>query len=140
VWLSNEVKDFYWPQTIERIVSPSPLTFYRDYVSKNKPVILTEMIDGWKALKKWNHKYLKSKYGEELVSVDITPNGLGDSIVKNGNDDVFVQPYQVQMKLGEFIDIMNKEKEGIGTYYIQKQNDNFRKEFMVFLWVFTLSL
>jgi hypothetical protein len=38
--LSREARDFYMAHDIERIAVPDPLVFYRDYVAKNKPVII----------------------------------------------------------------------------------------------------
>jgi hypothetical protein len=38
--LSREARDFYVPHDIERISVPDPLVFCRDYVAKNKPVVI----------------------------------------------------------------------------------------------------
>eukprot|EP01129_Flabellula_baltica_P008790 TRINITY_DN3524_c0_g1_i1.p1 TRINITY_DN3524_c0_g1~~TRINITY_DN3524_c0_g1_i1.p1 ORF type:complete len:334 (-),score=66.74 TRINITY_DN3524_c0_g1_i1:15-971(-) len=124
-FLSEEINDFYWPRTIRRIRMPTPLEFYRDYVSMNKPVII---VDGfhWDALEKWNHAYLKETMQGVAVSVDITPDGHGDCIV----DGKFVQPQQVTMDFDQYIDYVDGHEDAIGTYYIQKQNDSFRLEYL----------
>ena len=41
--------------------SPSPLTFYRDYVAPNKPVIIQNALGHWEALHKWNSNYFRYK-------------------------------------------------------------------------------
>ena len=38
---------------------PSPLEFYRDFVSRNSPVVIRGATDQWPALKKWTHDYLR---------------------------------------------------------------------------------
>jgi hypothetical protein len=55
------------------------------------------MIDDWPALTKWSHNYLKEQFGEGVVSVDMTPNGIGDCVI---DGKYFVQPEQVKMKFG----------------------------------------
>jgi len=110
-YLSTEVNDFYWSTKIERVSNPPPLEFYRKYVSKNKPVIITNLFNNWEALRLWNHQYLKQVYGDVDVSVDITPSGHGDCVVPLNDEKLFLQPDQIRMKFGDFIDIMNGDKK-----------------------------
>lgn len=108
------ILELYWPKQIQRIRNPTPLQFYRDFVSPNIPVIiegfiylyyfsnaiktnLKGMMDSWPALTKWNHEYLKNSFGKGKVSVDITPNGKGDCVI---DGKYFVQPEQFPMEFG----------------------------------------
>jgi hypothetical protein len=54
--------EIYIPNSVPRISihELDPLTFYRDFVSKNLPVIITDAIDHWPARQKWNHQYLRT--------------------------------------------------------------------------------
>lgn len=38
---------------------PSPLEFYRGYVSPNKPVVIKGAIEHWPAMRLWSNSYLR---------------------------------------------------------------------------------
>lgn len=61
--LSREARDLCVPHEVERISVPDPLVFYRDYVAKNKPVIIQGAIDDWPALQLWSNDYLVKALG-----------------------------------------------------------------------------
>jgi jumonji domain-containing protein 7 len=129
--LSLESRELYW-NDIPRISFPiSPLEFYREFVSQNRPCIITGAIKSqWPAIRLWNNDYLRQKAGNVEVTVDVTPDGFGDHVV---DDKYFVKPLQEKMKFGDFIDVIEKKKPSSGVYYIQHQNSNFTTEFQV-LW------
>eukprot|EP01117_Protostelium_nocturnum_P017055 TRINITY_DN6878_c0_g1_i1.p1 TRINITY_DN6878_c0_g1~~TRINITY_DN6878_c0_g1_i1.p1 ORF type:complete len:329 (-),score=125.44 TRINITY_DN6878_c0_g1_i1:14-1000(-) len=125
--LSEEAKDLYCIDSVERIEVPSPLEFYRNYVAQNKPVIIINAINHWPALSKWNTAYLKSMMGNEMVTVDVTPNGLGDSVL---NDTFFVKPEERKMTFSQFLEHHERRREKEEEiYYVQHQNGNFQSEF-----------
>jgi hypothetical protein len=43
--------------------------FVRDYVSANRPVVISNAAPGWGALKTWTPEYFKNKFGEQIVEV-----------------------------------------------------------------------
>lgn len=47
----------------------SPEKFMAEYYSQNRPVLLTGMMENWKALDLWNPDYLKAKFGNEMVEI-----------------------------------------------------------------------
>lgn len=53
--------DLYVPSTIARITCPTPLEFLRDYVMKNRPVIITGAAEHWQAFSKWTDEYIKGR-------------------------------------------------------------------------------
>jgi hypothetical protein len=57
------------PFEVPRIASASPVEIVRDYLDKNRPVVLTEAIADWPALKKWSFAYLKQVAGDIQVPV-----------------------------------------------------------------------
>ena len=73
----------------------SPLTFYRDWIGQNRPVIIRNGIKHWDALEKWkNNEYLIQKCDpDKIVKVAVTPNGYADAIT----DGKFVMPYEESM-------------------------------------------
>ncbi|EGC30777.1 hypothetical protein DICPUDRAFT_157443 [Dictyostelium purpureum] len=137
--LSEEGQDFYFINEIDRIEKPTPLEFYRDYVSQNKPVIIKGLIDDWKALELWNDEYLKKVLYNVDVSIAVTPDGFADAVkpIDPNNLDseqVFVKPFEKKIKFQEYINItdsLNQDgtsKDGL-VYYIQYQNNSFNLEY-----------
>ena len=70
----------------------------------------------------------RSKIGDCVVSVAVTPDGYADAVVEGR---WFVTPLEVQMKFSELVDMLeNGDEKGVtqfpkGVYYIQKQDSNF---------------
>jgi hypothetical protein len=102
--LSQEARDLYLESRISRISVPSPLVFYRDYVSRNKPVIIQGALDQWSASSNWNNtEYLRNQLGETPVTIDITPDGYGDCVKMH---KYFVTPLEEKMPFNQFMDII----------------------------------
>nr|XP_022340537.1 jmjC domain-containing protein 7-like isoform X2 [Crassostrea virginica] len=104
---------------------PSALTFYREYVSPNKPVVVQNGLEHWPALKKWTPGYLRERIGGCEVTVAVTPNGYADAVT----DGKFVMPEERRMTMADFLDILDHPNQQSGIFYIQKQNSNFTDEF-----------
>jgi peptidyl-lysine (3S)-dioxygenase / protease len=58
----------------ELLVEPSPLEFMR-FVHANRPFVVRGGCSDWKAVKKWNEKYLERMMWRQPVQVAITPHG-----------------------------------------------------------------
>eukprot|EP00472_Partenskyella_glossopodia_P001957 CAMPEP_0197519536 /NCGR_PEP_ID=MMETSP1318-20131121/4804_1 /TAXON_ID=552666 /ORGANISM="Partenskyella glossopodia, Strain RCC365" /LENGTH=366 /DNA_ID=CAMNT_0043070565 /DNA_START=58 /DNA_END=1158 /DNA_ORIENTATION=- len=106
----------------------SALSFHRDYVSRNTPVIITDAIGSWPAMKLWDQDldYLTQKLGKQEVTVDFTPDGRGDSLTEDGK--VFVEPSKHKLPFQTFAQLLKSRKKGLVTY-LQHQNSNFSTEF-----------
>ncbi|KAF0724048.1 hypothetical protein AaE_009816, partial [Aphanomyces astaci] len=143
--LSEDSKDFWTPRSIARIPQPTPLEFYRNYVSKNIPVIITNAMDSWPAMAKWTNEYLVDTLGETQVTVDVTPFGYGDAVVRHsivhtwhplthpfqttvGTDNVFVMPEERSMSFRDFLAILHDPCFD-GVPYLSHQNDSLRDQF-----------
>ncbi|CAF4526344.1 unnamed protein product [Rotaria sp. Silwood1] len=125
--LSQEARELYLESRISRIRVPSPLVFYRDYVSRNKPVIIQGALDQWSALSKWNtSEYLRHQLGDTPVTIDITPDGYGDCVKLH---KYFVTPLEEKMPFNYFMDIIEGKKSFNGIVYCQHQNSSFTTEF-----------
>ncbi|XP_048751149.2 bifunctional peptidase and (3S)-lysyl hydroxylase Jmjd7-like [Ostrea edulis] len=124
--LSLEARELYLDHDVPILDQPlTPLSFYREYVSPNKPVLIRNGLQHWSAITKWTPDYLREKLGERVVTVAVTPNGYADAIT----DGKFVMPEERQMAMSEFLDIMDHPDQYNGVFYIQKQNSNFIDEF-----------
>ena len=125
--LSREARELYLESHISYIRVPSPLVFYRDYVSRNKPVIIQGALDQWSALSKWNSsEYLRSQLRDTPVTIDITPDGYGDCVKLH---KYFVTPLEEKMSFNTFMDIIEGKKIFNGIVYCQHQNSSFTTEF-----------
>ncbi|KAK3730750.1 hypothetical protein QZH41_007120 [Actinostola sp. cb2023] len=124
--LSTESRELYLSSEVPVISTPpSPLQFYRNWVTPNIPVIIQNNINHWPALGLWDSDYFRKKIGDKEVTVAVTPNGYADAVV----GDQFVMPEERTMKMGHFLDILDHEVNENGIFYIQKQNSNFTEEF-----------
>lgn len=106
------------------------LTFYRDFVSKNVPLVIRGAVKHWPAIDKWSISYLRKIFGDEQISVAVTPNGYADAIAKTDDvaEEYFVMPEERNLTMSEFFDrLENPRKDSI--FYIQKQNSNFISSF-----------
>ena len=124
------ISDFYLQREIPQIEnSPeSPLEFYRNWISFNRPLIIRNAISHWPAKQKWqNNQYLLQKCDpKKIVKVSVTPNGYADAIDTNGN---FVMPHEENMSFEEFIHIIENPSDSNGAvHYIQRQNSNLSQE------------
>ncbi|OXB56552.1 hypothetical protein ASZ78_007262 [Callipepla squamata] len=104
---------------------PSPLEFYREWVSPNKACVIRNAIGHWPALRKWTLAYLREVVGPKVVSVAVTPNGYADAVFQ----DRFVMPEERQMPFMDFLDIVEKKVTSPNVFYVQKQCSNLTEEF-----------
>jgi jumonji domain-containing protein 7 len=83
--------------------------------------------DIFPAMKLWSQEYLCSKITHD-ISVNITPNGLGDAVI---GSSIFVKPKEEKMPLREFFNIMDPafDSDFSGIPYISHQNDSLREQF-----------
>jgi jumonji domain-containing protein 7 len=88
-WLARESRELA-PSSVPRVPSPpSALAFSRDYVARNLPVVVEGAIAHWPASRGWSPEHMASRAGESaLISVNVTPNGLGDALLATDGVEV----------------------------------------------------
>jgi len=128
--LSQEAQELYLPTVVDHITEPSAVEFYRNYVAPNVPVIIKDACAHWPAMSRWTDEYLSEKMGDSLVTVAVTPKGMGDCV----HDDVFVLPEERRMRVAEFVKILRGESDELeasadSVFYIQHQNGSFTSEY-----------
>ncbi|GAB9475525.1 putative phospholipase [Globisporangium polare] len=135
--LREDVADFWQPlHSVARVDASalSPLEFYRQYVSKSVPVVLTNAMQHaaeWQqALVHWqSDAYLVEAAGDEQVAVDVTPFGFGDAVLPLGADnELFVMPEEREMTLQQFLEVLNDREGFDGVPYLSHQNDSLREQ------------
>ncbi|KAG8612169.1 bifunctional peptidase and (3S)-lysyl hydroxylase JMJD7 isoform X3 [Manihot esculenta] len=120
--------------TIDHLPSPpSPLHFLRNYVSPNKPCIISNAITHWPALFLWpNVSYLSHSLCHSSVSLHLTPHGRADSLVPSTptHDSLCFASANVQrVPFPRALDCVLNSQPGKFVAYLQQQNDCFRTEY-----------
>jgi len=113
--LSSEALELYLNAEVpETDSAPSPLTFLREWVQYNRPLVVRGGVCHWPACQKWSNSYLRERLGDAPVTITCTPNGLADA----PQGDLFVMPEERSSTLGDFIDIIEdkKKQEGVSTF------------------------
>ncbi|XP_052759171.1 bifunctional peptidase and (3S)-lysyl hydroxylase Jmjd7 isoform X2 [Galleria mellonella] len=127
--LNKESSELYLGREIAETDIVDPLDFYRDYVSKNIPVVIRGACATWEASAKWNASYFRQTIPDKKITVAVTPNGFADGITKNDKGiEYFVTPCEVEMTMTEFLDSLDTKQENYITY-IQRQNSNLTEDF-----------
>jgi hypothetical protein len=107
---------------VERRSNISEEEFSQEYYSRNRPVILTDLMQGWKAMSLWTPEYLKERYGN--VEVEITVER---------NSDVFyeinVEEHKRKILLGDYVDMVLSGGE-TNDYYMVANNHTLELEGM----------
>lgn len=155
--LWEEVRELSLGQSgrVERLdTPPTPLQFLRDFVSQNKPCIISNATLHWPALSNWtSDSYLNqvlsaSSASSQMVSVHLTPNGRADALVplseistKNdassspSNSFCFASAHVQRLPFLEALKLIsssNNISENIQPKviaYAQQQNDCLRSEY-----------
>jgi len=83
---------------IDRRSHLSAEVFQREYLQQNRPVILTDAMQTWPALKKWNLSFFKQQYGHLEVPV------YSNNYSKPGKG---YMAHDRMMPFGEFLDVIS---------------------------------
>ncbi|EEF28988.1 pla2g4b, putative [Ricinus communis] len=130
--LWDEVRELSLSTTIERLDSPpTPLEFLRNYVSPNKPCIISNAISHWPALSLWpNHSYLTHSLSHSSVSLHLTPHGRADSLVPTPTNSLcFASAHVKSLPFPLAVNWVLNSQVGKSVAYLQQQNDCFRTEY-----------
>ncbi|KAG2680038.1 hypothetical protein I3843_11G079300 [Carya illinoinensis] len=120
---------------VERLDSPpTPLQFLRDFVSPNKPCVISNATRHWPALSSWSHdSYLTRALSSAHVSLHLTPNGRADAAVPINSDDpstlCFASAHALRMPFPEALNLIVNPHSTNFVAYAQQQNDCFRSEY-----------
>ena len=131
--MSHELRDLYLGRHVEtvHVDDIDPLVFYREYVARNKPVLIRGAVDHWPALHKWNDAYLCEAMDVAPVTVNWTPDGLADAVKQVDGEAHFVLPHEERMTYEAFLSHLARTRAdpALGVPYCSYQNDSLRAEF-----------
>jgi len=107
---------------IERVKTISKQDFYRNYVKKQKPLVIEQLTTDWPAYRKWKFEYMKDLAGEKTVPL------YDDRPVSH--KDGFNQAH-AQMKMSDYIDLLQSKPTNyrIFLYNLMKQVPKLRDDF-----------
>jgi hypothetical protein len=104
---------------IERRDRISKQEFLEQYYATNTPVILTGMMQDWKAMASWCPDYFKQHYG--TVEVEIQSGRSSDP-----NYEINSNQYKQKTTLGEYVDLVINGGES-NDYYLAANNGNLER-------------
>lgn len=87
-WLSREVRELMPREVPVLETPPTALAFSRDFVAANRPCVVRGAVDHWPARELWTASYLSAALGDTLISVNVTPTGLGDALLSTEGVDL----------------------------------------------------
>lgn len=111
---------------VERRERMSRDEFYETYYYRNRPVVITGMLDNWPAMSRWTPEYLKAEYGHLEVEVQ-----CGRS--KDPNYEINSNQYKKHMPFGEYIDWVHSGLE-TNNYYMTANNSGHNATVLKGLW------
>ncbi|OVA13095.1 JmjC domain [Macleaya cordata] len=141
--LREEVRELSLGTTsrVERLDGPpSPLRFLRDFVSPNKPCIISNATLHWPALTSWTRDggdaYLSQALSQTTVSVHLTPDGQADALVPTPSSSsslCFASAHVERMPFPDALRHISSNGSSSSDVpfvaYAQEQNDCFHSEY-----------
>lgn len=108
-------------QIIPRVPFLSQQEFLDQYYSQNKPVILTNVMQNWKALQRWTPDYFKENYGH--VTVEVQTNRDADP-----NYEINVDQHRKTMLFQDYIDKILQQGDSNDDYMVANNRTFSRPE------------
>jgi lysine-specific demethylase 8 len=89
-------------ETIERLERPSPETFTREFVARQRPAIITGVVDEWRARRLWSPEYFRTAGGGAPVKFEVWESDV------EGNDpaDYLSKIRKEKSTLGSFVELV----------------------------------
>ncbi|MEM7201561.1 MAG: cupin-like domain-containing protein [Planctomycetota bacterium] len=101
-------------QDLERVEAPSAEEFQREFVEKNRPVVITGVANTWPAFERWTPQYLRDTAGDSPVTVHYEESGNFQRwYTPEGRDDR-------TLPLREFLDILESDEHR--RYYMSEHD------------------
>jgi ribosomal protein L16 Arg81 hydroxylase len=89
----ERMKAFVQYEPIDRRGGLSVREFKREYFRRNRPVVLSDAIDGWQARSSWTFDYFKSEYGKSMIAA-----------YRYGEEGRYQEELVERMPLADYID------------------------------------
>jgi hypothetical protein len=106
--------------SIERREKITKEEFLEKYYATNTPVILTDMMSDWQAMQQWCPEFLKAKYGEATVEIQVDRNA-------DRNYEINTQQHKKTVYFKDYIDRVVGGGE-TNDYYMVANNQTLERE------------
>ncbi|GAA0152839.1 protein modifying enzyme [Lithospermum erythrorhizon] len=134
--LWEEVREVSLGREIPQLKTPpTPLELLREYISPNKPCIISNSINHWPALSLWSSTpyLLTTLSSSPSVSLHLTPSGLADSLtplsLQTPPPLCFASAHVDQLPFDKALSEVQESVKNKKVGYLQQQNDCFRSEY-----------
>jgi hypothetical protein len=117
---------------VERRRCLSRSDFLREFYSQNRAVVITDMLDQWPAMQKWNLDYFVRVTGERAVEVQFGRSG-------DPNFEVNREKMKRTMLLEQYVEIL-RSADASNDFYLTVNNQGSNSEAFRELWQDTLSI
>ncbi len=95
--------------TIDRVENPTVDEFRENYLSKEKPVIITGVVKHWPAYGKWNPEYLEKTYADRMLPITaITDGDYCSALTK-------------ELSVRDYMSYLNEGHKSNTKYYLAEQ-------------------
>ncbi len=100
--------------------------FLSEYYSRNRPVIITGMMDDWPALTKWNYDYFRARCGDRDVEVQ-------SGRTREQHYEIKQPLLKTTMRFGDYVDKI--EHAGVtNDFYMTANNNSHNRSALRELW------
>jgi ribosomal protein L16 Arg81 hydroxylase len=99
---------------IERRANLSREDFHSEYYSRNRPVVITDLVERWPASHLWSPTYFKEKFGDVLVEIQ-------SSRKTQPVYEVFLKGHSKKVRVADYVDLL--EEGGETNQYYLTAND-----------------
>jgi ribosomal protein L16 Arg81 hydroxylase len=112
--------------SVERRYRLTREEFYRQYYLRNKPVIITGMLDDWPALAKWNLDYLRDRAGGSEVEVQMG---------RSADSDYEINSIQLKRRMlfGDYLGLL-ATAGATNDFYMTANNSSHNRQALAPLW------
>ena len=100
---------------VDRIYRPSPDDFYRNYVRRNTPVVITGVANEWPAVARWSPEYFRTAFADARVMF----TAWESNNPRNDPEDYYQKRRRLCSRLGPFIDYLHSSDNTSRDYITQ---------------------
>ncbi len=100
--------------------------FLRDFYSRNRPVIITGMLDDCRARTEWSFEFLKEKFGDREVEVQFGRDA-------DANYEINSVAHKRTLRFGDYVDMV-RDSKGTNDFYMTATNDSKNRQVLAELW------
>lgn len=125
--LGQDIHDYEFYNSIAELDTiPDSATWYRDFVSRNRPCVVRGAVSHWPATQTWDLDRIQERMGHAQVTCTFTCDGKADAIQQQDDGSSrFLLPDNRKMTMEEFVTVFRQSKANASPVpSVQYQNNN----------------